>query len=234
MATTIAWISAHPDDETFSSACTISEAVRRGCRSVLLCATDGDAGKTGHLGPMSQEELAARRTLELQRACDIMGISAIRSLHLPDGKLPEVPREKLVDAIIDFLIDQGADVALTFGEDGMSGHRDHIALHHAVREAVASGRCAKLKKLYYFFNPLPGAASRPATVTVDATQMWDMKVKALLAHESQLFSIERVFGDLRSHAPELSEGWREERFVLAWEAGTEYPDKRESFLTDGL
>lgn len=234
MTTTIAWISAHPDDETFTSACTIMEAVRRGVRPVLLCATDGDAGKSGYLPPMTRKELAEKREIELRESCDIMGIASMDLLRHPDGKLSQVPRERLVAQIVDYIGKTGAEVVLTFGEDGMSGHADHIALHHAVREAVVGGQCPSVKKLYYYYNWLIQDPLRPPSVTVDVTPDWKNKAKALLAHESQLLSVERVFGDVRNPGEVPPEQIALERFVLAWKDGVEFPGGTEKYLTDGL
>lgn len=233
MTTTIAWISAHPDDETFGAACTMMEAARRGLRPVLLCATDGDAGKTGYLGPMTKAELAVCRQEELRRACALMDVAELVLLHHPDGRLPEVPRAQLVQEVADFLNAQQAQVAVSFGEDGMTGHRDHVALHHAVREAVLGGRCPTVRKLYYYHNPYLEKGPAPS-VTVNVARDWPRKAEALLAHESQRLTVERIFGDLTDFAGRLPTVLVTERFVLAWEDGKPFPGRSESFLADGL
>lgn len=231
----LAWILAHPDDESFGSACAIKEASMRGDTSLLLVATAGEAGKTGYLGPMSKEELAKKRKEELEEAGKILGLSVINHLDYPDGRLAEVEQTELMEKIIQFLNEYQVQVVITFGEDGVSGHPDHIAIHQATRSAIVSGACPSVQKLYYYYNSFSSAEGKghePA-VRVAVANYWDTKVKALLAHQSQLKSIERVFGSLNS-PDSLPSPLREEAFVLAWERGQHFPKKKEQFLTDHL
>ncbi|AMA73233.1 PIG-L family deacetylase [Aneurinibacillus thermoaerophilus] len=225
---TIAFVFAHPDDESFACASTIRELVVRGNHVVLCVATLGEAGKTGRLGPMTKEELAAKRKQELQKAADVMGIFAIHHLNYPDGKLASIDRYQLVNDIVTFLNDQQAQIVITFSEDGISGHPDHTAIHHATREAILSGECPTVQKLYYVASRALKEAGHSPTVKFDSQIHWEVKVKALLAHESQIGSVKRVFGDLQ----EPLSGFRFESFVLAWERGVYWPNKKETFLTD--
>lgn len=229
----LAWVLAHPDDESFGSACAIKEAATRGNKTVLLVATDGEAGKTGYLGPMSKAELAAKRREELKEAGRILGLSAITTLGYPDGKLAEIPILELENQIVRFINAHSAQVVITFGEDGVSGHPDHIAIHQATTKAVTGGACPTVEKLYYYFNPFQSKPKHKPSVRIPVSTHWETKVKALLAHESQLKSIERVFGSLDSpNSFPLS--LQEEAFVLAWQHGEYFPTREESFFTDHL
>jgi LmbE family N-acetylglucosaminyl deacetylase len=231
---TIALVFAHPDDESFGSACTIYRAVQDGNKAVLLVATPGDAGKSGRLGPMTKEELAVKRKQELNAAADIIGLSVVKHLNYADGQLQKVGRSQLVEDVIAFLNEQKAQVVITFPEDGVSGHSDHTAIHHATRQAVDSGRCPLVQKLYYYpSTPLKDAGHSP-TVKWDITSYWQIKAAALLSHESQILSIERVFGDLLGASYCIPDDRRYEAFVLAWERGNWWPAKQEIFITDGL
>lgn len=229
----LAWILAHPDDESFGSACAIKETTTRGDKAVLLVATDGEAGKSGYLGPMNKLQLAAKRKQELEKAGRILGITTIKTLGYPDGRLAEMNPAELESQIIQFINDHSAQIVITFGEDGVSGHPDHIAIHQATTKAVTSGACPTVQKLYYYFNPFASQIKQKPSVRIPVTTHWESKVKALLAHESQLISIERVFGPL--DAPEsLPAPLQEEAFVLAWQHGEYFPTKQENFLTDNL
>lgn len=227
MSKTVAFLFAHPDDETFSAACLIHEINARGGRPILLSATRGDAGKTGLLQPMSKQELAVVREQELQHACEIMGIKKVTHLGYPDGQLNQVPREQLVNQLVDYLNENQVDIAITFPEDGISGHKDHIAIHHAVNEAVKSGRCATVQKLYYC-TPAAREHRDQVSVQIEVTPQWEMKARALKAHESQHFSVERVFGDL-SALPNIP-AMQVESFTLVWEQGMEQQGKQEEFI----
>lgn len=230
MMTKIAWITAHPDDESFGSACTIYEAAERGHEVSCLLATWGDAGKTGYLGPMTKQELASLRREEMQQAANILNIRIIEGLGYPDGQLNGLDRSILVNDIVEFIQRHQTRIVVTFPSDGVSGHMDHIAVHHATNEAILSGRCPSVRKLYYFASTAMLQAGHKPCVQIDSTPHWDKKKAALLAHESQRLSVERVFGDLQA-PPEF---FKMESFILAWEEGSIFPVKQEQFLTDSI
>lgn len=229
--TKIAIIIAHPDDEAFCASVTLHEATLRGHEVLCLLATPGNAGKTGRLGPMSPEELADVRKKEMAKAAEAIGISLVEHLDYYDGKLQEVNREQLMNDVVRFIEKHQVQVVMTFPEDGLSGHKDHKAIHYAVRDAVISQRCESVRKLYYFASRPQAEAGREPSVRIDSSLHWEIKRKALLAHESQILSIERVFGDMSG--PSASR-LPYESFVLAWEDGEAYPRKKEIFLTDGI
>ncbi|WP_314587519.1 PIG-L family deacetylase [Paenibacillus terrigena] len=228
----VGFIYAHPDDETFGCACLIRELADQDSEPVLLCATRGDAGKTGRLGEMTREELAVLREQELRAAGDIMGLTVIQHLGYPDGKLKDVPREELVEHIVHFIHTYQLAVVVTFPEDGISGHLDHVAIHHATNEAIFSGRCPSVQKLYYNAPFAMRGTADGVTLQISVEPHWPMKAEALRAHQSQIFSIERVFGNLEQ-IPE-NELKRGEPFVLAWERGAHWPKKHEATIYDDL
>ncbi|GKS09771.1 hypothetical protein YDYSY3_07710 [Paenibacillus chitinolyticus] len=232
MTPVVAFIYAHPDDESFGSACLIRSLADRGIRSVLLCATRGDAGSPGPLGPMTPEQLAAAREIELQTACDLLGVSAVKHLGLPDGKLAGMDRLALTDTVAEFLNETEASVVVTFPEDGISGHPDHIAIHHAVNEAVFGGRCPRVQKYYYnlpFYREMEDA---PSVVRLETAPYWKVKAEALLAHCSQRFSVEKAFG--RSETLRESKDFPYESFGLVWLRGEKNPVRKEESVLDDL
>ncbi|MCZ8523559.1 MULTISPECIES: PIG-L deacetylase family protein [Paenibacillus] len=224
----IGLVLAHPDDETFGSAVLVRELADAGHTVVLLSATRGDAGQTGHLGPMSREELAALRVQELGEAAGILGIREVEHLGYADGKLGEVPVAELSSRIADFLERHRVEVVVTFPEDGGNGHPDHIAISRGSREAVFGGECTTVRKLYYFLFG-PAAHGRPLTFRLDSRERWDVKRRALLAHRSQRVVIEKYFGDLETTFPE---SLKYESFALAWTKGEGNPQRIETSLAD--
>ncbi|CAH8244005.1 PIG-L family deacetylase [Paenibacillus melissococcoides] len=232
MTHTVGFIYAHPDDETFGCACLIRSLADQGVSAALLTATSGEAGKTGRLGPMSREELAARRERELAAAGAIMGLADIELLRYPDGQLSSVPRSEVVAKIAAFLNRHRIEVVVTFPEDGISGHPDHIAIHHAVNEAVWSGSCPHVQKLYYNMPLTVPEAEADSVIRLEVAPYWEMKAAALRAHESQILSIERVFGDLQTVPAD--ERMREEAFALVWKRGVHRPAIREHSVLDDL
>ncbi|ULL15642.1 PIG-L family deacetylase [Paenibacillus sp. H1-7] len=231
MSRTAAFLFAHPDDETFLCASLISRLQRSGDRTILLLATRGDAGKkNGAVSHLSNEELGALREQEMERAAAIIGLQEVTHLGYPDGKLKEVDETSFVNRVIDYLNDRKPDVAVTFPEDGGNFHPDHMTISKIVTAAVLSGRCPSVQKLYYVASDTLLQSGRLPSVTIDTEQDWPMKAEALRAHQSQIYAIERYFGDLR----ELPENRRLESFVLAWERGVSYPSKAEAGLFDGI
>lgn len=227
---TIAFVYAHPDDETFGCSYLIRQIADEGGKAVLLTATRGDAGKTGRLGEMTREQLAARRDQELAKAAEILGISVVEQLGLPDGKLKEADPVMLREKIADFLRRHQAQVVVTFPEDGLSGHPDHIVIHHAVNDVVFGGQAPTVQKLYY--NQLGSYTSDHSSVLrVAAGNRWEAKRQALAAHESQIWSVERVFGVL---GPQVPSRHQFESFELVWERGERFPQKNEQSIYDGL
>ncbi|WP_110932218.1 PIG-L deacetylase family protein [Paenibacillus bouchesdurhonensis] len=232
MQRTVGFIYAHPDDETFGCSFLIRQISDEGAAAVLLTATQGEAGKSGRLGSMTPEQLAAIREQELQRAGEILGIAEIEHLRMGDGKLREMKQEVLVDHIVAFLNKHQAEVVVTFPADGISGHPDHIAIHHAVNKAVFSGACRFVQKLYYNLMGLPDAkAAGAAVLELKGEGQQEVKAKALAAHDSQILSIERVFGKLDDGPP-----WHfaPELFQLVWERGSFHPAKQEHSIFDDL
>lgn len=150
----------------------------------------------------------------------------------PDGHLSSVPRSELVAKIAAFLNRRRIAVVITFPEDGISGHPDHVAIHHAVNEAVWSGNCPHVQKLYYNMPLTIPAAETDSVIRLEAAPFWEMKAAALRAHESQILSIERVFGDLQTLPSD--ERMRGEAFALVWKRGVYRPAVREHAVLDGL
>ncbi|GIP51806.1 PIG-L deacetylase family protein [Paenibacillus vini] len=227
---TVAFIYAHPDDETFGCSYLIREIADGGDLPVLFTATRGDAGKTGRLGEMTREELAAKRDIELDKAIEILGITTLEQAGMGDGKLKEADPAALRELIADFLRRHEADVVVTFPEDGISGHADHIVIHHAVNEVVFGGQAPSVQKLYY--NQLSSyEANSSSIIKIAENGNWDVKRRALAAHESQILSIERVFGKL---GPDVPPGQQVEAFELGWERGVHFPIKAERTIFDDL
>lgn len=160
----------------------------------------------------------------------MLGISTVKQLDLGDGKLKDVDPERLQQEIADFLNFHQADVVVTFPEDGISGHQDHIVIHHAVNRVIYGGKAPSVQKLYY--NRLGSLLSdKSGLLRIDGQEKWDVKRRALAAHESQMFSIERVFGPL---GPELLPQYRFETFELVWERQPAARATPETSVFDGL
>lgn len=207
------FIYAHPDDETFLSACLIRQLADQGEEPVLLLATKGDAGKkNGDVSHLTNEQLAVVRVKEMEQAAVILGLAAVEHLGYPDGKLREVEPVGFVEAITQFINKFQLEAIFTFPEDGGNFHPDHIAISQMATAAVLSGRCPTVQKVYYFMTTTLLQEGYLPAITVDTKPQWAMKAEALRAHQSQIFAIHRYFGDLVA----FSEERRYESFMLAY------------------
>ncbi len=187
----LAFVFAHPDDETFAVGGTIAGHTARGIRCDLFCATNGDAGRSSGVPVSSREDLGALRRNELVSAARILGVEHLELPGHPDGALAAVDQDLLIGQIVGCLRTWGPDAVITFGpEGGRNGHRDHKAISRAATAAFFLAGASK--RLYYcaWQPPKPGeelrGTSLPPTAGVavdDASRA--AKRTAFLAHVTQ-------------------------------------------------
>ena len=142
---------AHPDDESLACGGLLAWCAAVGVRTSLLCLTHGEHGEHGgHTAGASS--LAARRARELREAAAVLGISDVTVLAHQDGMLPWTDATRLEDDIRDAVARAAADVVITFDEDGLYWHPDHVAVHERTTAAVLSG-AGRRPALYYVTLP---------------------------------------------------------------------------------
>jgi LmbE family N-acetylglucosaminyl deacetylase len=199
---------AHPDDESVSCGALLAWCAQLGVRVSLLCATRGEQG------PGPAQALGEIRSRELEAAARVLGIADVVMLDYEDGMLPHVDAALLEADVSAAIRRVRPDVVLTFGEDGLYWHPDHIAVHERTTAAVAA-LGASAPALYYVTLP-PGqmravteavAARRPGTplrvlgvsdvdafgsmaapptLVVDARAFAARKLAALRCHRTQI------------------------------------------------
>lgn len=134
----IAVIVAHPDDDAYGCAGSIAlHETDPGFRFILVIATDGGAGQISAGITATQESLGRLRRAESVRAWQAHGTIPVRHewLNYQDGHLHEVDAEELEERVLNILLAERPQVVATFGPDGITGHRDHIAIGRAVDAA---------------------------------------------------------------------------------------------------
>ena len=158
-------IFAHPDDESLACGGLLARCADSGARVSLLCLTDGgngpDAGgrargakRTRHSGE-PREGLGQVRARELDAACRALGVTAVERLHYEDGMLPWMDHELVESGIRQTIERVRPDVVITFDEDGLYWHPDHVAVHERTTAVVAAAG-SDAPALYYVTIP-PGA-----------------------------------------------------------------------------
>lgn len=199
------FVFAHPDDESFACGGSIAKYNQRGDTVYLVCATSGCKGRSGEFQFNCREELAKHREQELQRAAEILGVAHTHLYHYPDGSLADQDQEELAQRILATILEIKPNVVVTFPPDGVTGHPDHIAISQATERAVAlseqSLKPSELCDLYFasiphYYDHCQDKGPKmvyPITGKIDVSRFREEKGRALQAHLSQEYSVNRAF-----------------------------------------
>jgi LmbE family N-acetylglucosaminyl deacetylase len=211
---TVLAVFAHPDDESLSCGGTLARLADAGVRVVLLCASRGERGAISDPALVPDGNLGAVRTQELHEAAAILGIRDVLVMNHRDGNLRWEDVPELQAEIVDAVQHYRPDTVVTFDEDGLYWHLDHIGVHERTITAVRS-LGSDAPPLYYvtllkgamrevmtaahakgdappdssFWNIPPdafGAAATPPTLSIDVRQWVPRKLAALRCHRTQL------------------------------------------------
>src|SRR2546421_5075429 len=165
---TLLLVHAHPDDEAVSTGGVMMKAKSHGHRVVLITATRGEVGEIYNMDEeASRLRLGEIRTEELKSAAEILGVDRLEFLGYRDSGMVDTPdnkdprsfhQAKLEDAagkLAVFIREERPDVVITYGEDGVYGHPDHIKAHHVTNAAldIVEKEGNPVKKLYYTAIP---------------------------------------------------------------------------------
>lgn len=221
---TLLLVHAHPDDEAISTGGVMMKAKAHGHRVVLVTATRGEVGEIYNMDEAtSRPRLGEIRTKELESAGDILGVDRIEFLgyrdsgmvDTADNKDPrsfhQAPLDEAAGRLAVFMREERPDVVVTYAEDGVYGHPDHIKAHYVTNAAVdlVTGEGQPVTKLYYtaiprsmmeaFVQQMPEEAQRAmggnmriagtpdelVTTRVDVHDYIQRKRQAFQAHVSQ-------------------------------------------------
>jgi LmbE family N-acetylglucosaminyl deacetylase len=211
---TILAVFAHPDDESLACGGTLARAVDAGARVILLCASRGEAGSSCDPTLVPNGDLGLVRTGELRDAAAVLGISDLLVMDHPDGDLRWDDVPELHHEIVTAVQQYNPDAVITFAEDGLYWHLDHIGVHERTYTAVSSfGENAP--PLYYVTMPSGimrgvveaarvrgaaplesslwgiapdafGEAAKPPSFVVDVRDWISQKLRAIKCHRTQL------------------------------------------------
>ncbi len=210
---TILAIFAHPDDESIACGGTLARAADAGARVVLICATRGERGSISDRALVPDGDLGRVRVEELRAAAKVLGIADLIVCRHPDGDLRWADVPELHGEIVMALRRFRPDAVITFGEDGLYWHLDHIGVHERTLTALKSlGTDAP--PLYYVTMPKGairsmvdeartkggapdasfwgiepdafGDSAQPCSLVVDVRDWAGRKLAALRCHRSQM------------------------------------------------
>lgn len=212
---TILGVWAHPDDETYLTGGLMARGVRESSRVVCITATRGEGGSMDRKR-WPPEEMGKVREAELMASLAVLGVTEHHWLDYIDGTCASVPHEEAAAKILAVIEEIHPDSVFTFGPDGMTGHDDHKAVNAWTTDAFLRG-ARPGARLYHASMP-PDWAERfvpefnrfdlfapgtPVTVPRDElaiafelpADLLELKMKAILAHESQVEHMFRTFSE---------------------------------------
>ena len=155
---------AHPDDEA-AVAPVLARYAREGVQVYLLIVSDGSdgAGQQGQTsrpdGPPTGDALATVRTEEARCAARALGAQPPILLGFPDGKLGDYAGDRSLvyratQRIAEELERLRADVVITWGPDGGTGHPDHRIVSSIVTQLQRTGAPGVPQRLFYMSLPV--------------------------------------------------------------------------------
>lgn len=204
MKKTAVGIFAHPDDEALGPAGTIAK-LARDHDVYIICVTNGDAaGKTN----VEKEAIGEIRKEELRQSAKILGVKDIVFLEYRDGMLSNSMYRELADQIRETLELLRPETVVTFEHRGVSGHIDHIVVSFVTTFVTCKLSFVK-KTMYYCLNKKrreqitdyfvyfpKGYSEEDIDEVVDIEDVWDLKVKAMYCHKSQMHDVEKIYNQL--------------------------------------
>ncbi len=146
---------AHPDDEVFCAGGTLARWTALGGEAMVLSATRGEAGQIQDPAAATRATLGTVRERELRASCARLGVRRVECLDYADGALGEADTSRLAWEVAERIQQFGADVVITFGPDGATGHPDHIAIGEATTRAcqIIVSEGGQAPRLYYSAFP---------------------------------------------------------------------------------
>jgi LmbE family N-acetylglucosaminyl deacetylase len=208
-------IFSHPDDAEFGAAAAIASLTAAGARVDYVVTTDG--GKGTEDPAVTPAQLTALREAEQRAAADVLGVSEIVHLGYPDGYLePTLPlRRDLVRQIRHFRPDLVIAQNPVRRQDGnpFIGHPDHLATGEATLAAVYPAARDRLNFPELIDEGLEPWKVRQVLVTgverpnlfLDVSNTFEIGLRALLCHASQIADATGVEERVRQRAAEAGE-----------------------------
>jgi len=202
---------AHPDDESLACGGTLARLVDSGAHVVVMCATRGElsADRTGR-----DEALARARACELTAAAAALGVHEVILLNHRDGHVRWAEVTGFSAELTLFMRTRHPAAVLTFDEDGLYWHPDHIGVHERVLTAARSigpaappvyvvtmgrgvmtdivelakseGWTAPTRGFWSLHPDAFGKFALPHTLAVDVADWVPRKLEAIAAHQTQM------------------------------------------------
>jgi len=135
--TRVLGVFAHPDDEQTVNGLFWRAKLHDGAYTAMITATQGEAG---HQTPVvgRQHDLGDIRRAEALKNSFNLGVDEHEVWDYPDGGVPRVDEEELVDRVASVMKRVRPDVVVAFWpESGATGHPDHMQMGRIAELAIA-------------------------------------------------------------------------------------------------
>lgn len=215
---------AHPDDPEFFCGGTIARWAASGRKVYYCLLTRGDKGSDDDLTP--PEKLAIIRESEQRAAAEVLGVHQVRFLDEADGYL--VPSLELRANIVRVIRDVRPDIVITcdptnfFPSNRYINHADHRAAGQVTLDAVypAARSALYFPEIYKDEGLQPHkvrevyvAGAQHSNITIDITDFFTQKIKALSEHRSQIKDIQALEDRLRKSMLDPDSPPQEPRYI---------------------
>jgi LmbE family N-acetylglucosaminyl deacetylase len=195
---------AHPDDESYGCAGALARAgADPETAAVLFCMTRGEASSMGPARGLSPEAVGDLREQRLERVAEILHLDGLIVGRGPDGRLAQQPLPALAAPLREILEAFRPQVVITGDPRGVNAHPDHIAVHWAVRHALAESGDVRLAMLAYTEETCEAAQPRLmfATRAADIGASLTLSPSEIEAKEACL-QVHEALVTLRADGPE--------------------------------
>jgi hypothetical protein len=185
-------IYAHPDDADVAAGGILAQWASEGCQVHLVVVCDGSKGS--HSPSDESTTVAGVRSSELQHAADLLGAATVTEVGVADGDVTNDGelRKTLVRLIRKHRpeVVLGPDPTATFFGGVYVNHRDHRETGWALLDAVAPAAAMPLyfpkEGTAYQVGRILLSGTHEPDVVFDVSSTIDTKLKAVMAHASQL------------------------------------------------
>lgn len=202
-------ILAHPDDPEFFCGASIARWIRAGHHVSYCVLTCGDKG-TKDL-TLDSDQLCSIRQEEQRAAANILGVNEIKFLNYPDGYLvADINLRRDITRVIrtirpDIIVT--CDPQTLFTAMGGLNHPDHRAAGQATLDAVFPAARDHLNFIELWKNEklephivreVWVCGTLQPDITLDVTELWEMKISALYEHKSQIGDPDKLAERMRN------------------------------------
>ncbi|WP_181346819.1 PIG-L deacetylase family protein [Thalassobacillus sp. CUG 92003] len=173
-------VAPHMDDETIGAGGTILKHVARGDEVYCIFTTDGAGSESGY----SREQLSQMRKEEMARVNEILNMTNIYYMDLPDGNVQsDADSQKALSSILESI---SPDVI--YCTPFVDAHPDHVASTHLLADVLRKTNVFQpIVRLYEINCPIP---PDEINCIIDISDTFDQKLEAIAQFNSQVIAFD--------------------------------------------